>query len=430
MTLVERFIEVNAWPTSRKTVLLMAITLPAHLVGWAVLYAAHVDDKVVDMRIVHSVVAAGAAVLVICLLAGALSVWRGHEGRWTGYLVSLLYGAYVIAVIQTAGNWSTPFFAWYPIGVIVLTLWFDERIGVFTFVLGMFWLCLIAVLQWRGLLPYAPAIIDRSMDSQQTPSWAGGVVAPIMLFFGFCFFLSLMMLASRRLQTVQLREAREKVERSAQLISRYLPSQVAQRIISGEHDNQFRPVRSRLTLFFSDVVGFTGIAEDLDPEDLSRMLNEYFSEMTQIADRHGGTVDELSGDAILIFFGAPSATDDRDHALRAARMALEMQQAIEALNQAWSRAGIDAEFRVRMGLNTGLVTIGTFGSSGRMKYAVLGKHVNLAARLQAVCDPGKVLISQSTWLLVRDQIACMPKGEATLKGIARPVEIYEIASAT
>ena len=185
MTLVERFIEVNAWPTSRKTVLLMAITLPAHLLGWTVLYAAHVDNKVVDMRIVHSVVAAGAAVLVICMLAGAVSAWRGREGRWTGYLVSLLYGAYVIAVIQTAGNWSTPFFAWYPIGVIVLTLWFDERIGVFTFVLGLFWIGLIAALQWSGKLPYAPAILDRSMDSQQTPSWAGGVLAPILLFFGF-----------------------------------------------------------------------------------------------------------------------------------------------------------------------------------------------------------------------------------------------------
>lgn len=427
MTLVERFIEVNAWSTSRKTVLLMSITLPAHLLGWLVLIAAQVDTQVVNMVVVHAVVAGGAVVLLVCLLAGGAMVWMGREGRWTGYLVGVLYGAYVIAVIQTAGNWSTPFFSWYPIGVIVLTLWFDERIGAFTFVLGILWLSLIAGLQWGGLLPYAPAIIDRSMDSQQTPSWAGGVVAPVMVFFGFCFGLSLLVLAARRLQTVQLREAREKVERSNRLISRYVPSQVAERIIRGEHDEDFRPLRAKLTVFFSDLVGFTGIAEDLDPEDLALMLNQYFSEMTQIADRHGGTIDELSGDAILIFFGAPNATTDKDHALRAARMALEMQQAIGVLNQAWARAGIDARFEARMGLNTGLVTIGNFGSSGRMKYAVLGKQVNLAARIQSICEPGKVLVSYSTWLLIQGEIGGVPRGEANLKGIARPVQVYELA---
>lgn len=324
MNLVERFIQVNAWPTSRKTVLLMAITLPAHLLGWGVLIAAGVDNRVVDMRIVHAVVAGGAMVLVVCLIAGLVLAALGREGRWSGYLVGVLYGAYVMAVIQTAGNWSTPFFAWYPIGVIVLTLWFDERIGVFTFLLGLFWLALMGALQWAGKLPYAPAIIDRSMDSQQAPSWAGAVMAPILLFFGFCFVLSLLMLASRRLQTVQLREAREKVERSARLIGRYVPSQLAEQIISGEHSEDAKPARTKLTLFFSDLVGFTAIAEELAPEELSRMLNEYFSEMTRIADCHGGTVDELSGDAILIFFGAPTATSDRDHAVRAVRMALDM----------------------------------------------------------------------------------------------------------
>jgi class 3 adenylate cyclase len=426
MTLLERFIEVNGWSTSRKTVLLMGITLPAHLLGWAVLYAANVDPRVVDLVIVHRVVAFGAVVLVVCLMAGASMALAGREGRWTGYLVALLYGAYVIIVIQTAGNWSTPFFAWYPIGVITLTLWFDERIGIFTFLLGLFWLGLIGALQWGGVLPYAPAIIDRTMDSQQTVSWAGGVLAPILLFFAFCFLLSLLVLASRRLQNDQLREAREKVERSARVIGRYVPSQVAERILSGEHDEDFRPVRTRLTVFFSDLEGFTTIAEELDPESLEKMLNEYFSEMTRIADQQGGTVDELSGDAILVFFGAPTATTDKDHALRAARMALEMQRAVEALNRRWSRSGIDASFRVRMGINTGVVTVGTFGSSGRMKYGVLGRHVNLAARLQSTCEPGQVLLSHATWLLIRDEMECRPRGEAVLKGIARPVKLYEL----
>ncbi len=80
-----------------------------------------------------------------------------------------------------------------------------------------------------------------------------------------------------------------------------------------------------------------------------------------------------------------------------------------------------------MGLNTGLVTIGNFGSSGRMKYAVLGKQVNLAARIQSICEPGKVLVSYSTWLLIQGEIGGVPRGEANLKGIARPVQVYELA---
>ncbi len=156
------------------------------------------------------------------------------------------------------------------------------------------------------------------------------------------------------------------------------------------------------------------------------MLNQYFSEMTRIADRHAGTVDELSGDAILVFFGAPTATTDKDHALRAARMALDMQRSVGALNQAWARAGIEAAFEARMGLNTGLATVGNFGSSDRMKYAALGKHVNLAARIQSICEPGKVLVSHSTWLLIQDEMATVPRGEVSLKGIARPVQVYEL----
>jgi class 3 adenylate cyclase len=151
--------------------------------------------------------------------------------------------------------------------------------------------------------------------------------------------------------------------------------------------------------------------------------------MTRIADRHGGTVDELSGDAILIFFGAPTATSDRDHAVRAVRMALDMQRAMLVLNEHWRRAGIESSFQARMGIHTGQVTIGNFGSSGRMKYAVLGRNVNLAARLQSICEPGHVLISQSTWLLVHDEVACEPRGEVTLKGIQRPVKTYEVATA-
>ena len=152
--------------------------------------------------------------------------------------------------------------------------------------------------------------------------------------------------------------------------------------------------------------------------------------MTTIAHKHGGTVDELSGDAILIFFGAPNATNDKEHALRAVKMALEMQKSVDVLNHKWRAAGITEMLYVRMAINTGVVTIGNFGSPDRMKYAALGKHVNVAARLQSHCEPGKILMSQSTWLLINDQLECSPKGELQLKGIRKPVMSYELATAS
>jgi class 3 adenylate cyclase len=200
---------------------------------------------------------------------------------------------------------------------------------------------------------------------------------------------------------------------------------VAERVIDGQDAGLAQHERRRLTIFFSDLVGFTTISEVLEPEDLSKVLNEYFSEMTAIARRHGGTVDELSGDAILIFFGAPQQTDDQDHAVRAVRMALEMQRTMMTLNERWRASGITEPLHMRVGINTGLVTVGNFGSPERMKYAVLGKHVNIAARLQAGCEPGKVLLSHATWLLVRDHVACTPKGEQVLKGISKPVVVYQ-----
>ena len=119
------------------------------------------------------------------------------------------------------------------------------------------------------------------------------------------------------------------------------------------------------------------------------------------------------------------SVDNKDHALRVVHMATDMQRAMVGLNARWRDVGITEIISVRMGINTGVVTIGNFGSPERMKYAVLGKHVNLAARLQSNCVPGSILLSQATWLLVQDEIPCTQKGKMQLKGINKPVMAYE-----
>jgi class 3 adenylate cyclase len=210
-------------------------------------------------------------------------------------------------------------------------------------------------------------------------------------------------------------------------VSRYIAQQVAEQIRLGNFEAIDRQFRRRLTLFFSDIEGFTAVADRVEPEELSELLNEYFAEMTAIAERFGGTIDKFMGDAIMIFFGAPTATDDRDHALRAVRMAMAMQGRMEELRRRYGQRGSVEPFQIRMGINTGVASVGTFGARGRMDYTAIGRQVNLAARLQVNCEPDRILISHATWVLVHDEIECIPKGEIHVKGIRDPVLVYEVS---
>lgn len=419
MTLVDRFIAFDRWPTSRKTALLCALGLPAQFLAWLACHLSLMHLPGLRLELMDACFAACSSALAFCGLCSLLAARAGQEGRWTAYLLVLVYGDTLLIAQYLYGTWNTPLAMFFPVSTILLALWYDARLGLFSFLSGGLALVTITVLELQGSIPYAPFRIDRAMDTANTLYWVLGVALPVMFFFGFCLGLGLLMISARKLQDERLQAAQE-------LIRRYIPAQIADAMVRGDAKLTERHERRKLTIFFSDLVGFTEIAEELEPEDLSRVLNEYFSEMTAIAERHGGTVDELSGDAILVFFGAPVATDDRDHALRAVRMAADMQAATVQLNAKWRAVGIAESLQARMGINTGLVTIGNFGSPTRMKYAALGKHVNIAARLQAQCEPGKVLLSQTTWLLVQHHVRCEPRGELSLKGVHRPVAAYEL----
>jgi adenylate cyclase len=166
----------------------------------------------------------------------------------------------------------------------------------------------------------------------------------------------------------------------------------------------------------------------MEPEDLSAHLNEYLSEMAAIADEFGATVNQFVGDGIMAFFGAPEASNDRDHALRAVRMSLAMQARMVELGERWFAEGIQTPFRIRIGLNTGVASVGDFGSEGRTTYSAIGNQTNLSARIQEHCEPGTVLISHTTWGLVKDEIPCVEKGEIEVKGLHYPVRVYEVSA--
>jgi adenylate cyclase len=208
--------------------------------------------------------------------------------------------------------------------------------------------------------------------------------------------------------------------------SRYLPTQIYNSIFSGQNDATIRTERKKLTIFFSDIADFTATTGQLQPEQITRLLNEYFMEMSRIALQRGGTVAKFGGDSMLIFFGDPESKGEVDDAIACIRMALDMQRGIAELNAKWRNEGIEHPFRVRMGVNTGFCDVGNFGSTERMDYTIIGVEANLAARLQSIAEPGQIVVSYETYARVRPAIVAHPLHPITMKGIGRKVVPYAV----
>ena len=215
----------------------------------------------------------------------------------------------------------------------------------------------------------------------------------------------------------------------AKKIAKYLPPQLSSGIFAGK-DVQVATERKKLTVFFSDVVDFTSTAERMQPEELTALLNEYLTEMSSVAAAHGGTVNKFIGDAILVFFSDPETRGAVEDARACLAMALDMQRRLAELNVRWRKRGIAEPFRARMGINTGFCNVGNFGSDDRMDYTIIGAEANLAARLQSVADPGGIVLSYETFMLVRDMVRARPLEPITLKGIAYPVVPYAVEGLT
>ena len=226
---------------------------------------------------------------------------------------------------------------------------------------------------------------------------------------------------------VELETANEFLGSLSTKISRYLSPQIYKSIFSGQKDVTISTERKKLAIFFSDIKDFTATTERLQPEQITQLLNEYFTEMSTIALAHGGTVDKFVGDAMLVFFGDPETKGDAEDARACLRMAIEMQQRIASLNAKWRGGGIEHPFQVRMGINTGFCNVGNFGSNDRMDYTIIGAEANLAARLQSIAEPGQIVISYETYALVRDTVVARALPPITMKGISREVIPYLVS---
>jgi adenylate cyclase len=224
----------------------------------------------------------------------------------------------------------------------------------------------------------------------------------------------------------ELETANEFLASLSMKISRYLSPQIYKSIFSGQKDVAIQTERKKLTIFFSDIKDFTSTTERLQPEQITHLLNEYFTEMSNIALRHGGTIDKFVGDAMLIFFGDPESKGEAEDARACLRMAIEMQERLRHLNAKWRDEGVEQPFRVRMGINTGYCNVGNFGSADRMDYTIIGAEANLAARLQSIAEPGQVVISYETYALARRMVSAHTLPPIRMKGISREVTPYAV----
>jgi len=280
-------------------------------------------------------------------------------------------------------------------------------------------------------------VIHRASESDLT------IIQAVLLYVAaslllFSLFAGLVWRQKRRLegsyaeldeaQTV-LAEKNATLERISSTLSRYLSPNVYASLFKGDGEMQVETTRKRLTIFFSDIRDFTETAENLQPEALTSILNEYLSDMSKIAIEHGGTIDKFVGDAMLIFFGDPTTDGAPEDAIKCLNMAVAMQRRIPILREKWRNDGYDLDFRVRASVHTGYCNVGNFGSEARMDYTIIGGAVNLAARLQQVARPGGVVMSAETYELTKEEFFAEPGDAVALKGIDQPVVPYHVVTA-
>lgn len=203
----------------------------------------------------------------------------------------------------------------------------------------------------------------------------------------------------------------------------YFPPSVVKQMIDNPNTLSTKPHKQEVTVMFSDIKSFTTYSSTKSPEEISATLNEYFGVMTEIVFKYGGTVDKFIGDGLMVFYGAPEPQSD--HALRCVKAAIDMQRKCAELRAKWEPAG-RLPLRIRIGINTGYVVVGDLGSTQRMEYTVLGSDVNLAQRLESNAPVGGILISESTYLLVKDFVRTKKLEPIHVKGLEKPIVVFEV----
>jgi adenylate cyclase len=214
-------------------------------------------------------------------------------------------------------------------------------------------------------------------------------------------------------------------QREKRRLSRFFSPSVVKEIVRHKDDASLEAGRRRMTVLFSDIRGFTSMSEKMTPEDVVTFLREYLTVMTEAVFIHGGTVDKYIGDAIMALYNVPFEAPD--HAAQAVRTALAFQERLKPLAERFT-ARYGGTLACGVGIHTGDAVVGTIGSEQRLEYTAIGDTINLGSRLEGLTKDFNVpvIISEATYLEVRDLFGTRDLGEVTVKGKAIPVKIYAV----
>jgi class 3 adenylate cyclase len=214
----------------------------------------------------------------------------------------------------------------------------------------------------------------------------------------------------------------EAVERQRTELSRFVSPHVADLISSDDGKQLLAGHRAYITIAYFDLRGFTAFAETAEPEELINIVREYHAVAGELVNAYDGTLEHFAGDGIMVFFNDPLPLDDPE--LQAARLALAMRERIGECAAGWRKRGYD--LGLGSGIAVGYATLGRIGFEGRYDYGALGTVTNVAARLSDEAAPGQILLSQRAYAALEGRVDAKPVAELQLKGLARPMEVYEL----
>lgn len=342
-------------------------------------------------------------------------------GRVFAHFVSQIWWLSLGLATYMHGPSTTPLWVLYPTLGLLSLLLFDARIAFSGFVASVAFLFATAIAERAGLLPYAPLfsrwpVVDGRVED--TWFWSNMIWPAAVSTLAFSVF-ALLVRRSRE-QAVQIERSAEILKR---MFGRYLSPELMHTLLENPDAFEGGGERRKVTILMSDLRGFTALAERMPPERVLGAVNEYFRAMIDVCLAHGGSVNEILGDALFVIFGAPLAMED--HAAAAVASAIEMQNAMRQVNDRNRRAG-HPELQMGIGLNTAVVVVGNIGSERRAKFGVIGSGVNATGRIESYATGGQVLASQSVVDEVGEALRIDARREVLPKGAAGPIVIYEV----
>lgn len=410
----QRLARFNDWQPAQKVLLLFSVIFPAQLA-----FKFFFDAMVGPLANFTWLFWCGVGAWGLCAALSLVLTIKHSTSTLPYFAVVYIYGTWLILVSHQTGWLDSAYAMYVVIGISVLALLGSWRAVGHYLALWATATVAIGYAQYAGWLHYGPLYLAPMADVRPSSNW-------LLMNAAFIVQMAAITLAVLWLVINSRDQAEKALQRSNALVQRYLPPAVAKQIIAGNEHAVSTPVRRRLTVLFADIVGFTEIADRAEPEVITDVLSDYMSHMAEIIQQYNGTLNEFAGDGLMALFGAPERMPPEDQATCAVLAAQAMQQAMPELNARWRRWGLGKELQIRIGINTGVASVGSYGSQGRMTYTAIGLQTNIAARIQSQAAPGESLLSDATYQLIREKFAVDARGDIACKGVHFPVSVFAL----